>query len=106
MKLRFPGDIASLLLLLAAGAYAGDDVRCGNSIVNSDMSVQELLHKCGEPTSKQVREEDVRAANAGGGTRRVGTTYTEIWTYDRGSNAFGLVVTIVDGNIKSIVTQP
>jgi len=99
--------ILTAALALGAGAvYAGDDVRCGNSIVNSDMTPAEILQKCGEPTSKQVTTEDVRAANAGGGTRKIGMTHTEVWTYDRGSNAFGLVVTIVDDKVKSIVSQP
>ena len=98
--------LAAACALAAGGAYAGDDVRCGNSIVNADMTPAEILQKCGEPNSKQVTTEDVRAANAGGGTRKIGTTHTEVWTYDRGSGAFSLVVTIVDDKVKSIVSQP
>lgn len=95
-----------LLAGLAAGAAYADEVRCGNSIVSKDISVEELVAKCGEPTAKRSVEEDVRAANAGGGTRKVGTTHIETWTYDRGPNLFELVVTIVDGKITRIVTQP
>lgn len=94
------------LLLGAFAAHAGDEFRCGNSIINSDMTPAEILQKCGEPTSKKESEEDVRAANVGGGTRKVGVAHTETWTYDRGYGAFALVVTIVDGKVRGIHTQP
>lgn len=97
---------AILLATLTPAAYASDEVRCGNAIVSKSISPEELVDKCGEPTSKKVVEEDIRAANAGGGTRKVGTTLTETWIYDGGSQAFDLVVTIVDGKIKSIVSNP
>lgn len=98
--------IPAILLLGALAARADDEVRCGNYIVSSDMTPAEILQKCGEPTSKKETESDVRAANAGRGTRKVGVTHTEVWTYDRGYGSFPLVVTIVDGKVKSIDTQP
>ena len=98
--------ILGTLLLGAFAAQADDEVRCGNYIVSSDMTPEQILQKCGEPTSRKETEGDVRAANAGGGTRKVGVTRTEVWTYDRGYGTFPLVVTIVDGKVKSIDTQP
>lgn len=102
-----------LLAIVGAGAIAfssvsraDDPIRCGSSLVTREASVEELVQKCGEPDSKTVTEEDVRAANAGGGSHKVGTTMKEVWTYDRGSRAFDMVVTIVDGKIKSIVSKP
>jgi len=35
-------------------------------------------------------------------TRKIGTTVTEYWTYDRGTQAAPVLVTIVDGRIRSI----
>ncbi|MGE3395028.1 MAG: DUF2845 domain-containing protein [Steroidobacteraceae bacterium] len=32
----------------------------------------------------------------------MGTSTIETWTYDRGSQSFAMVVTIVDGKIKSM----
>ena len=36
---------------------------------------------------------------------KAGETVIETWTYDRGSQAAPMVVTIVDGRIKSIERQ-
>jgi hypothetical protein len=36
---------------------------------------------------------------------KVGETLIETWTYDRGTQAAPMVVTIVDGRIKSIERQ-
>lgn len=91
----------AVAMLLAQPAFA-ETFRCGQWIASSDMSVAELLEKCGEPTSKTVRHEDIFAKSAGGGTNRIGTATIETWTYDRGSQSFAMVVTIVDGKIKSM----
>ena len=99
MCLRFLGLVATLLLVQAASA---ETFRCGQWIASKDMSVEELLEKCGEPATKSVRYEDNYAKSAGGGTHRVGTSTIETWTYERGSQSFAMVVTIVDGEIKSM----
>jgi hypothetical protein len=66
------------------------------------MSVQELLEKCGEPTSKSVEVIDVTGPNVhGAGNIQRGKTTLEEWTYER-AQSFTMVVTIVDGEIKSI----
>jgi hypothetical protein len=84
-------------------AEASETMRCGSWVVSADLSVQELLAKCGEPAHKEIKESDVYArAVAGRGTVPVGKTVTERWTYDRGSRAFRMVVTIMDGKLKSI----
>ena len=67
------------------------------------MSVEELLEKCGEPTSKSVEQVDVYGPNAqGAGNLKRGTITVEKWTYDRGSQAAAMVVTIEEGEIKSM----
>jgi hypothetical protein len=88
-------------MLLAQSASA-ETFRCGQWIASKDMTVEELLEKCGEPTSKSVRHEDIYAKSAGGGTNRIGTATIETWTYERGSQSFAMIVTIVDGKIKSM----
>jgi hypothetical protein len=94
------------LLVLAVGAtlaHADGSMRCGKWVVNSEVSPPELIGKCGEPTRKDSKSEDIRAPNANGnGTFVVGQTTTERWYYDRGPSAFRMVVTVVDGKIKSI----
>ena len=91
-----------LLPLLAPAAHA-ENFRCGQWIASPDMSVDELLEKCGTPTSKTVSVEDVFGPNAAGkGRVKVGATTVETWSYDRGSQSSAMVVTIVDGKIKSM----
>jgi hypothetical protein len=94
------------LLVLAAGAtlaHADESMRCGKWVVNSDLPTAELLSKCGEPSSKDSTTDDIRAKHASGrGTFVVGQTTTERWYYERGPGALRMVVTVVDGKIKSI----
>lgn len=92
----------SLVLLLAASDAGAETFRCGQWIASPEMSVEELLEKCGEPTTKRVEVVDVYARAAGGGRIRTGTSTVETWTYDRGSQSFPMVVTIVDGRIRSM----
>jgi hypothetical protein len=90
----------SLGLSMAAGA---ETFRCGQYIASPDMSVEELLEKCGEPDRKSVEQVDVYGPNAqGAGKIKRGTVTVEKWTYDRGSQASAMVVTIEDGKIKSM----
>jgi hypothetical protein len=91
---------ASLALSGAAGA---ETFRCGQYIASPDMSVEELLEKCGEPDQKSVEQVDVYGPNAqGAGNLKRGTITVEKWTYDRGSQAAAMVVTIEEGEIKSM----
>ena len=77
--------------------------RCGQWIASPDMTIEELLEKCGEPTQKTVEEIDVYGPGVSGAGRvKRGTSTVEKWTYDRGSQAAAMVVTIVDGEIKSM----
>ena len=97
--------IATALLMLPLAASA-ETFRCGNWIASSDMSVDELVKKCGEPTTRTSNKEDVLVRNRDNGLMlKSGETLIETWTYDRGSQAAPMVVTIVDGRIKSIERQ-
>ena len=90
----------ALALPAAAGA---ETFRCGQHIASPDMSVEELLEKCGEPSQKTVEQVDVYGPNAqGAGKIKRGTVTVETWTYDRGPNSFAMVVKIEDGKIKSM----
>ena len=89
-----------VLLPLSAGA---ETFRCGKWLITAEMTVSELVNKCGEPTARESKTEDVKARNQNNGLMvTVGETTTERWTYDRGSQAAPMVVIIVDGEIKSI----
>lgn len=95
--------LPALVLLAPLAPAHAENFRCGQYIASPDMSVEELLGKCGQPTSKTVSVEDVWGPTAAGkGRVKVGTTTVETWTYDRGSQSSAMVVTIVDGRIKSM----
>jgi hypothetical protein len=95
--------MAAALLPAVAAQAADSNFRCGKWVVSRDMDVSELRAKCGEPVSRETRVEDVMARNQNTGLMyKTGVTQTEIWTYDRGSTAPSMIVTIVDGRIKSI----
>jgi Protein of unknown function (DUF2845) len=93
--------LAGLAAIVVSEALA-DTLRCGSKLVEEGESAQAVLAKCGEPASKEVRTEDVRARNASGGTRVVGTTKVEIWRYDRGSGKFPAILTFEDGVLKKL----
>lgn len=95
--------VLAALGLLASPLAFPESFRCGQSIVSEDSTVAELLEKCGPPTEQTTEVVDVYGPTAGGGGHvKRGTTTIETWTYDRGSQSFKMVVTIVDGKIKSM----
>jgi hypothetical protein len=99
----FTALVPALFLPLTAGA---ETFRCGKWIIGEETTREELVQKCGMPTSRSSRTEDVRAPNQyTGGTMKVGETVIETWIYDRGPGASPMVVTIVDGKLKSIERQ-
>ena len=90
-----------MLAAIAVSAQADETFRCGQWIISSDLTVGELEKKCGPPTSQVSRTEDIKARNHGLLIKN-GETTTQTWTYDRGTQAAPMVVTIVDGRIKNI----
>ncbi|MGH8251807.1 MAG: DUF2845 domain-containing protein [Steroidobacteraceae bacterium] len=98
-------DSFVLIALAMALPVAGnaETFRCGQWIASPDMSVDELLDKCGAPTTRSTEEIDVYGPTvAGAGRVKRGTSTVETWTYDRGNQSFPMIVTIVDGEIKSM----
>jgi hypothetical protein len=103
--MKMPLAISTALLMLPLAASA-ETFRCGNWIASSDMSVDELVKKCGDPTTRTSRTEDELVSNRDHvHMLKAGETVIETWTYDRGTQAAPMVVTIVDGRIKSIERQ-
>lgn len=95
--------VAAMAVLVFATPAVAEGFRCGQRIATPDMTVDELLEACGEPTAKDVKIVDVYGPNVhGGGNVKRGTVTVETWTYDRGSQAFAMVVTIEDGKIKKM----
>ena len=94
---------AAVVGLAVAQPASAEGFRCGQRIATPDMTVAELLEACGEPTTKNVEIVDVYGPNVhGGGNVKRGTVTVETWTYDRGSQAFAMVVTIEEGKIRKM----
>jgi hypothetical protein len=102
-----PGFLLALVALFAAPpSLADENFRCGKWIASSDMTPAELAEKCGPPTLHESRTEDVMVRNRNTGLmQKTGETRIETWIYDRGTQAPAMVVTIVDGRIKSLERQ-
>jgi hypothetical protein len=99
--------IAAVLALVAgvfsADAAFADTLVCRNGkTVEPGMTTIEVIDKCGEPTSKESKTEDVRAKGPAGGSVKVGESVTETWRYDRGSQKQTAVLTVRDGKVVSI----
>jgi hypothetical protein len=96
-------SIALAGVLFSSQPAFAENFRCGQWIASPDMSLDELLQKCGAPTQKTSETVDVYGPSASGGGRvKRGTSTIEKWTYDRGTQAAPMVVTIIDGKIKSM----
>ena len=93
---------AALFVMLPFAANA-ETFRCGKWIITDETTVDELVHKCGAPTTHESKTEDIKVRNRNNGLMvKMGETTTERWVYERGSRASAMVVIIVDGKIKSI----
>jgi hypothetical protein len=77
MRIQLSRWVVALCAVVPLGlAVADDTFRCGNRLIEPGMSRAQVLALCGEPTSKSVEEQDVRS-----GTRVVGKTEVQRWTY-------------------------
>lgn len=97
--MRAVGLIA--MLMLTSAAYA-DSMRCGKWVVNETSSPAEIAEKCGEPQSKEVTEQDVLGKNAAGYPIKLGVQTIERWYYKLSAGSLPMLVTIVDGKVKSL----
>lgn len=103
---RNDGDVSKLLAafgawlaLLMTQSATAETFRCGSKIVTKAITVAELVRLCGQPREKTVTEVEPRSTTLYGNSRVLPKIKTEIWIYDRGSQSFGMRVTILDGKI-------
>lgn len=105
-----PAHRIAWLAVVAVGlpcSHADEPFRCGKWVVTSAMTLGELTSKCGEPASRTSRTEHVLVRNRNNGLMlKAGQTTIETLTWDRGPRAAAMVVTVVDGTIKSIERKP
>lgn len=93
----------AVLLCAAFVSHADENFRCGQSLVSSDMTLAEILGRCGQPAAREKRTEPVKVRNRNTGLMvNAGETTTETLTWNRGTLAEAMVVTVVDGKVRSI----
>jgi hypothetical protein len=90
------------MIAVAPGMSLGDTFRCGNLLVSEQSSIAEIIARCGAPTSKESSEVRPTARNKNGTLRQLPVIRTEVWTFDRGKDAFPMRVTIVDGKVTAV----
>lgn len=94
--------LLSLIILTIPGLAASESMRCGKWVVNEATPAEEIVAKCGEPQEKEVKTEDVRGINALGNPIKLGKSTTERWYYKRSRGSLTMVVTVLDGETKTI----
>lgn len=90
-----------LLLLLAILVCSvpcfAETLRCGNKLVDTGMTMDEVRKYCGSPSSSSIEEQDVRSGN-----RVVGKTQVHTWFYNRSAGQMTAVLTFDQDKLKSI----
>jgi hypothetical protein len=97
--------LALMFCMLIPTAGLAETFRCGKWVITPDVSLAELTEKCGEPSARESKIEDIKVRNQFGLMVKTGETVTETWIFDRGPRAAAMLVTIIDGRIKSIERQ-
>jgi len=96
------GGVPEVMLHLRRAGLLETDV-----MTVSGMTLGEISSKCGEPASRTSRTEDVHVRNRNTGLMmKTGQTRTETLTWNRGPRAAAMVVTVVDGEVRSIERKP
>jgi hypothetical protein len=93
--------IATVVVMVPSVLFA-ETFRCGNKLVTQDSPLSEIVAKCGTPSHKEVSDVQPTARSVNGTMQRLPTIRTEVWTYDRGANAFAMKVTVVDGKVTKV----
>lgn len=89
-----------LTILFFSGASSAESLRCGNKIVDTGMSMDDVKKYCGNPTTSSIEEQDVRSGN-----RVVGKTQIHIWRYKRASGQRTAVLQFDQEMLKTIAYE-
>jgi hypothetical protein len=105
--MRWRTLFALTAMLVATATPAANDVfRCGSKLVDTSMTMDEVMARCGEPTQRTVEEIPQQVRRANGSTYVSGTVIVETWTYDRGSSSFPAILRFEGGKLVSIEIVP
>ena len=91
------------VLALLAGVAQADTLVCKQGrVVKPGMASEDVIAKCGPPTSKESRVEELRATNAAGYSFKHGERTVETWRYDRGPRKPPAILVLAEGKVVSI----
>jgi hypothetical protein len=99
--MRWNNILIAVLGLALTRPVPADTLRCGSALIEVGMKMSEVLDRCGTPTARTTISEPVFARTPAGGTNQVGTSYKEVWTYDR-PGKFPAELTFIDGALDTI----
>jgi hypothetical protein len=102
MRTIVPVLIMAAGALAAASADARDVFRCSGSIIDTGLTIPEVLARCGEPESRDVSTVPIRARNRYGASFVVGAATLEYWVYQRRGGEFPVFLTFDEGRLRSI----
>ena len=85
---------------MAVPVAAEDSLRCGNKIVRTGMTMEEVKKYCGTPSSTSIEVQDVRS-----GPRVVGKTEIHTWIYQRTSGQRTAILQFDQDELKSITYE-
>lgn len=88
--------------LTAAAADAREVFRCNGSIIETGLTIPEVLARCGEPESRDVSTVPIRARSIYGASYVVGTATLEYWVYRRRGGQFPAFLTFDQGRLRDI----
>lgn len=103
MKIPLTALILAAAAFAAPSAHAVDSIRCDGKIVETKMSILEVVALCGEPDSAYRAEVPARARNRNGFTFQTGFSVTERLVYERGYGRFPVEMVFIDGELRRIV---
>jgi len=100
--------IVSMLILtagamtVAASTDAREVFRCNGAIIETGLTIPEVLARCGEPESRDVSTVPIRARSIYGASYVVGTATLEYWVYPRRGGQFPAFLTFDQGRLRDI----
>ena len=62
---RILTSLPLILLLICPSASASTTLRCGNGLISTGSTAQEVVHKCGEPISRAQLGSIIKTGNYG-----------------------------------------
>ncbi|OGW34255.1 MAG: hypothetical protein A2010_00030 [Nitrospirae bacterium GWD2_57_9] len=91
----------ALLVFTIATPAEAETLRCGSSLVSEGETKADVLMKCGEPASRESRQEET-VERLDAETKRIVTTVIDEWTYDFGPNSLIRILEFRSGKLTDI----